>query len=491
MPCAITGFGSSCTAASPIEVEPGHSVSVVFLTVVVTSLNSTNTTRDALTLHAAASASSASLFADHETAWGRRWSQGSISVEGDLALARSANASLYSLRSSIRHDWAFGLSPGGLASDGYNGHTFWDQETWMWPPLLMLDPLCAKSALQYRFNRQAGARLKAKQCGSPNHAYCQPSYVNANGSLMFPWESAFTGDEVQCSGGGVGRWGKYEQHISGDISFAARQYYYATKDREWLQSTGFPLILGVAKFYAERATPSNVSGHYDILQVMPPDEYAYPVDNSAYTNTVASLAIAAAIELAPLVGRAAEIPSGWQDVAKGLGARLSDVPEGSGLTGQYHPEYQDYPELKGKEVKQADAVMLSYPFGAQMSAEVLANDLSWYDPHTNPNGPAMTWAIFAIGWFHVGNFSKASPHFLRGYCHHRHACPYGHRLILSCRHVTLSVCVCRYRDNMVLPFLVWRETPRGGCTPFLTGTSDVDRSAANVICDRAKRGRAR
>ena len=29
----------------------------------------------------------------------------------------------------------YSLSPGGLASNAYNGHTFWDCETWMYPSL--------------------------------------------------------------------------------------------------------------------------------------------------------------------------------------------------------------------------------------------------------------------------------------------------------------------------------------------------------------------
>ena len=47
----------------------------------------------------------------------------------------------------------------------YGGHTFWDQETWMWPPLLFLDPGSARSALQYRYDRIPGALNKSKQCG--------------------------------------------------------------------------------------------------------------------------------------------------------------------------------------------------------------------------------------------------------------------------------------------------------------------------------------
>ena len=44
-------------------------------------------------------------------------------------------------------------------------------------------------------------------------------------ALMFPWESCLTGTEVQFSHGHIGPWGEYEQHISGDIALAARQYW--------------------------------------------------------------------------------------------------------------------------------------------------------------------------------------------------------------------------------------------------------------------------
>ena len=57
----------------------------------------------------------------------QRSDQGHIEVVGNLDLAQAVNASLYFIRSSIRPDWPLGLSPGGLASNSYNGHTFWDQ----------------------------------------------------------------------------------------------------------------------------------------------------------------------------------------------------------------------------------------------------------------------------------------------------------------------------------------------------------------------------
>ena len=67
--------------------------------------------------------------------------------------------------SSLRPSWIFGLSPGGLATDGYDGHVFWDQETWMFPPLVLLHQDFARTCLAYRFARLQAAEDKAKKYG--------------------------------------------------------------------------------------------------------------------------------------------------------------------------------------------------------------------------------------------------------------------------------------------------------------------------------------
>ena len=272
--------------SAPVVVAPAESRTFTFLFAIVTSLNSTAPRSDALaalrSANDAAAADPGVLLAEHTAAWAARARRGSLSVVGDLRLAQALNASLYSLRSSAREDWPYGLSPGGLASDGYSGHTFWDQETWMWPPLLFLDPPTAASLLAYRHARIEGAAAKASTCGQPNAAYCPPTFTPGSGAmraLLFPWESAFTGVETQYVGGNIKQWGKYEQHVSGDISFAVRQYFYATRDLEWLKRVGYPIISGVANFYARRfSNATNSAGakrgamSYDT--VMGPDEYA-------------------------------------------------------------------------------------------------------------------------------------------------------------------------------------------------------------------------
>lgn len=80
---------------------------------------------------------------------------------------------------------------------------------------------------------------------------------------------------------------------------------------------------------------------------------------------------------------------------------------------QYHPEFKGY--TKGTKIKQADAILLGFPLLMNMSAKVRVNDLVNYDSITDPNGPAMTWAMFAIGWLEAGSYEKAQSNFIRGY----------------------------------------------------------------------------
>lgn len=43
-------------------------------------------------------------------------------------MAAATNASYYYILSSVRSDWPYAPTPGGIATDGYNGHVFWDSE---------------------------------------------------------------------------------------------------------------------------------------------------------------------------------------------------------------------------------------------------------------------------------------------------------------------------------------------------------------------------
>lgn len=183
----------------------------------------------------------------------------------------------------------------------------------------MLHPAEAKSMVKYRVDRMKGAAHKAA--------------MNGYAGLMFPWESAFSGEEVQGQAyNQVGPWGSFEQHISSDVSLAAWQYWKATNDSAFLSTSLSPLILGVADFWESRVTLNTSEGHYHIYNVMGPDEYAWPVNDSAYTNVAAMVVLQNAVEVAEAMrfNDSAKVQK-WLDIAQKM-----FVPFDEEL--QYHPE---------------------------------------------------------------------------------------------------------------------------------------------------------
>ncbi len=94
----------------------------------------------------------------------------------ETALKETVVASMYYIYSSLPSYTAVeedpnglsfaGIAPGGLARGqlgmDYNGHVFWDQETWMMPPIAMFRPDLARIMLNYRIKRIGEAQARAE-----------------------------------------------------------------------------------------------------------------------------------------------------------------------------------------------------------------------------------------------------------------------------------------------------------------------------------------
>ena len=153
------------------------------------------------------------LLASHTEGWESVWEEGVVMVEGeDEHLQRSVLAAQYYLYISLPFpklssrplpDYC-GLSPGGLANGllgkDYQGHSFWDSESWMFPALLLLQPRTARALLDYRLNR---CRQRYQRFSTTTKTVLlrldqARDYAAATGwsGARFPWESAFTGGEV-------------------------------------------------------------------------------------------------------------------------------------------------------------------------------------------------------------------------------------------------------------------------------------------------------
>ena len=83
--------------------------------------------------------------------------------QGNDALARRINATLYALLSSARKDAAWPAGPGGLPTNGYWGNGFWDNDVWFAPSVLPAWPQLARTAIQYRMGRIGEAATYVNQ----------------------------------------------------------------------------------------------------------------------------------------------------------------------------------------------------------------------------------------------------------------------------------------------------------------------------------------
>ena len=316
----------------------------------------------ASTVHAAARAGWAALLAAHHTAWEELWAH-DVTAPTAYKLQTSIHSAFYLLYSSIRAGLEWSIPPAGLTSDNYAGLIFWDADTWMYPTLLAFEPETAKSVVDFRYDTKAAAEANAKGAGFRGGSWA--------------WDNGPTGT---C--GGYAACAYYEDHLQSDIALAQWQYYEATGDRQWLKERGYPVIKDVAEFWASRVR-LGADGKYHIDRVTGPDEFTANVNDESATNAGAVVALRDAVAAAKAAG---ETPDPrWTKIADNIYVAVD--ADGT------HPEYRGY---RNQTVKQADTVLMTYPFGYVTDRKVAAADLDRYMPVTDPGGPAMTASVEGV-----------------------------------------------------------------------------------------------
>jgi len=163
------------------------------------------------------------------------------------------------------------------------------------------------------------------------------------------------------------------------------------------------------------------------------DEYANHVNNCVFNNAIAQLSLEFAVNVSNILNISSSVENPvekWKKAAKEI-----KIPFDDDL--QIHLEYDGY---EGGTIKQADTTLLGFPLQYPMSLTVRANDINYYAPRTDPNGPAMTWSMYAIDYLELNELEKASQSFTKG-----------------------------YKDNIHAPYFIWWETLEGGAPNFITG----------------------
>jgi len=324
------------------------------------------------------SQSESDLIASHKAAWSKLW-DGDIVISGDPNTQLAMHSCMFYLFESIRESSDSSIPPLGLSNNSFNGHIFWDADTWMFPALILQHPELAKSIVDYRFKTLPGALKNASAAGMKGAQYA--------------WESGETGIEDAPKGIVY----VYERHINSDVALTQWQYYLATADKTWLRTHGYPVISATADYWASKA--KLINGRYEIQSVVPPDENAGLVNNSVYTNAGAKLNLLIAVKAAQTIGKTPN-PT-WQKIADAMYIPFDTAGK----------KFIARDAYTSQKLKQADPELVVYPLqlfpSAADESAVAKSTYEFYVPKVNANGPAMSSSVHSLIAARLGNADES------------------------------------------------------------------------------------
>jgi alpha,alpha-trehalose phosphorylase len=369
------------------RLEPGQRLRLVkFVAFGWSATRSRSAVRDQVdaALSAAVGVGWDGLLAEQQSYLDSFWDHADTEVDGDIAVQQAVRFGLFHVLQAAARAEGQAIPAKGLTGPGYDGHAFWDAETFVLPVLGYLVPDAMAAALRWRHSTLPRAMARARQLGRRGAA--------------FPWRT-INGEE--CSG----YWpaGTAAFHINADIADAVIRYTGLTGDREFEAGPGLDLLVQTARLWRSL-------GHFDgrgqfrIDGVTGPDEYSALADNNVYTNLMAQQNLQAAADAAGRYPeRAAELSVDPEETAAWRAAAVAmclpydhDLgvhPQAEGFTRHEvwdfartprtrYPLFRHYPyfDLYRKQVvKQADLVLAMFLRPDAFTADQKARNFAYYE----------------------------------------------------------------------------------------------------------------
>jgi alpha,alpha-trehalose phosphorylase len=336
------------------------------------------------------------------------WSGADVRVEGDSEVQQAIRFALFQvLQAGARVETRM-IAAKGLTGPGYDGHAFWDTETFVLPVLTYTRPEAAAGPLRWRLFTLDAAKDRARALGLAGAA--------------FPWRT-IRGQE--CSA----YWpaGTAAFHINADIADAVVRYVNATGDVDFDRDVGVTLLVETARLWRSLGHHDR-HGHFHIDGITGPDEYTAIIDDNLYTNLMAQRnfdAAADAVIRHPQVARALgvgqEEAASWRDAARAMHIPY-DEELGVHQQSEHftrHPEWDfeatpadKYPLLlhypyfdlyRTQVIKQADVVLAMHWRGDAFSMEDKIRNFAYYEERTvrDSSLSACTQAVIAAEVGHL------------------------------------------------------------------------------------------
>jgi alpha,alpha-trehalose phosphorylase len=336
------------------------------------------------------------------------WGRADIEIHGDPQIEQAVRFALFHVLQSGARAEGRAIPAKGLSGTGYDGHAFWDMDTFVLPVLTYTMPPAAADALRWRHSILPVARQRAQTLGLQGAA--------------FPWRT-IAGEE--CSG----YWpaGTAAFHVNADIAQAVIRYVDATGDEAFERDVGLELLVETARLWSSLGHHDR-TGRFRIPGVTGPDEYSALADDNVYTNLMAQENLRAAADVAErnpreaeALGVAKEEVIAWRDAADAVlvpyDEELGVHPQALGFTTHaawdfdatrpdQYPLFLHFPyfDLYRKQVvKQADLVLAMHLRGDAFTDEQKRRNFDYYEPITvrDSSLSAATQAVIAAEIGHL------------------------------------------------------------------------------------------
>jgi alpha,alpha-trehalose phosphorylase len=316
------------------------------------------------------------------------WDGADVELDGDDSVQQAVRFGLFHVLQAGARAEQRAIPAKGLTGPGYDGHAFWDTESFVLPVLIATAPKAAADALRWRHSTLELAVQRARTLDLAGAAFAWRTIRGQETSAYWPAGTAAF-------------------HINADIALGALRYVQWTGDEEFERGCALPLLVETARLWQSLGYAGD-DGRFHIDGVTGPDEYSALADDNTYTNLMAARNLQGAADTAQrwpseageLEVTAEEIRQ-WQEAAATMAVPYDEqrqMPEqdrgyhrhevwdfaASARTGGYPlllhaPYFQVY---RKQVVKQADLVLALHWCGDSFTVQEKRRAFDYYEQIT-------------------------------------------------------------------------------------------------------------
>lgn len=333
--------------------------------------------------------------------WAEVWKLADIVIEGDEEAQQAIRFNIFQMNQTYTgEDARLNIGPKGFTGEKYGGSTYWDTEAYCLPFYMSTkNQHVARQLLVYRYNHLGRAIENAEKLGFKNGAALYPMVTMNGEECHNEWEITFE-----------------EIHRNGAIAYAIYNYVKYTGDNSYLNEYGLDVLIGIARFWAQRVHWSEAKKQYVMHGVTGPNEYENNANNNWYTSYFAIWCMRYCMEVVAEVKKSApdafteklkkykfdhvEETNHWKHIIENMylgklegtnilvqqdGFMDKELRKAADLNETERPINQHWSWdriLRSCFIKQADVLQGLYFFEHEFSTQEIKDNFDFYEPMT-------------------------------------------------------------------------------------------------------------